>query len=448
MTSPIVKARSTIAFVAALLVATLLAVWIERQSAVGEREAAKHRPGRVAVVQSSPDLPSLPAPRALTDREREWAVIAWRYFERNTDAQTGLVNSVQDYPAATMWDTASYLLALIAAQKIDVIDTAQFNARMDQALRSLARMPLYRDVLPNKSYDTSSLAMADYSGKPAPNGIGWSALDIGRLLVALDIVALQYPEHAEAVTRVVSRYDLPRVRSHGSLVGTSLAADGSARELQEGRLGYEQYAAAGYALYGIDMRDALDYRPHLSWVDVYGIHVPVDDRDPKEFGARNFVVSEPYVLDGLEFGWDSVTQELAWRVYRAQQERFRKTGVPTAVTEDHLDRAPYFAYNAVYSDGRAWNTITENGESLPELRTLSVKAAFGWHALYQSEYSTRLIDAVAGLNDPERGWYAGKYEAGGAPNRSLNANTNAVVLESLAYMAQGRLLGLRKGGGN
>jgi hypothetical protein len=135
-------------------------------------------------------------------------------------------------------------------------------------------------------------------------------------------------------------------------------------------------------------------------------------------------------------------------MYRAQEERFRKTGIPTAVTEDHLDRPPYFAYNAVYSDGKTWNTVTEKGESLPALRTLSVKAAFGWHALYQSEYTARLIDAVADLHDEDKGWYAGRYEADGSANRALTANTNAVVLESLAYIAQGRLLGLQKGDRN
>ena len=74
---------------------------------------------------------------------------------------------------------------------------------------------------------------------------------------------------------------------------------------------------------------------------------------------------------------------------------------------------------------------------------LSAKAAFGWHALLRTPYTTQLVEAVAGLNDPAGGWYAGRYEAGGKPNQSLNANTNAVVLESLAYMARGPLLRYR-----
>lgn len=442
MSSSLVKARSTIAFVAALLVATYAAVRIEEESAAGAGAATAHK-ALLAAIEASPDLPVQPKRRDLSAEERRWAAVAWRYFERNTDNETGLVHSVQDYPAATMWDTGSYLLALLAARRLDTIGEGEFDARMDKALASLARMPLYADALPNKSYSTSTLAMVDYAGNPVRSGIGWSALDVARLLIALNAVALQYPDHTEGAVQVIQRFDLSRAAANGALVGAVVTADGAMRELQEGRLGYEQYAAASYALTGFDARDALDYRPHLSWVAVQGVRVPVDNRDPKQYGARNFVVSEPYMLAGLEFGWDAATRELAWRVYRAQEERFRKTGVPTAVTEDHLDRAPYFAYNSVYSDGQAWNTVTEKGQSIPELRTLSVKAAFGWYALYQSEYAAKLVGSLEGLYDPDKGWYAGRYEADGSPNRVLTANTNAVVLESLAYIAHGRLLGLQ-----
>jgi hypothetical protein len=117
--------------------------------------------------------------------------------------------------------------------------------------------------------------------------------------------------------------------------------------------------------------------------------------------------------------------------------------VLTAVTEDHVDRAPYFVYNTVWSDGHPWATVTDKGADAAALRTLSVKAAFGWHALLRTGYTTRLVERVAGLNDPARGWYAGLYEKGGQANAALAANTNAVVLESLAYLQRGRLLQYR-----
>lgn len=435
------KARSTLVFIAALLTATFLATWIERESASGTTSAQARHAG-LAAIAPSPDRPALARPRALSEAEREWARTAWRYFEDNTDADTGLAQPVAGYPAATLWDSASYLLALSAARRLGIVDAAEFDRRMTLALHSLARLPLVDGALPNKFYSVATLGMVDNAGKPLSAGAGWSALDIARMLLALDVVAWQYPGHAQEARSVVARWDLSRIAHGGELYGAAAGPDGVLKSFQEGRLGYEQYAASGYALFGIDAREALDYRPQLGFVDVYGVKLPIDRRDPKQYGARNFVVSEPYLLSGLEFGLDSASEELAWRVYSAQQRRFEKTGVPTAVSEDHLDRAPYFAYNAVYSDGKAWNTITEAGEEVPALRTLSVKAAFGWYALYRSGYAAKLIDAVAGLRDAEHGWYAGRYEADGAPNRVLTANTNAVVLESLAYVAGGRLLGI------
>ena len=77
-----------------------------------------------------------------------------------------------------------------------------------------------------------------------------------------------------------------------------------------------------------------------------------------------------------------------------------------------------------------------------------MKAAFGWHALYRSAYTTRLLTAAAPLHDKDKGFYAGLYEEGGAPNKAITANTNAVVLESLAFIAGGKLLNLQEGGAN
>lgn len=448
MTENLVKARSTIVFIVALLTATLLAVWIERESARHPEEERSESGAAMPALNASSDLPALPRPQPLTPAQRDMARLAWKYFENNTDAATGLANSVQDYPAATMWDTASYLLALVSARRLELLPQAEFDRRMERALRSLARMPLYENVLPNKSYDVRTLAMVDYAGKEALKGIGWSAIDIGRLMVPLNIVAWRYPQHTALARQVIGRWNTSRLAQNGMLYGAAPGADGTAQLLQEGRLGYEQYAAKTFSLLGLDVHVAQDYLRQIAFIDIHDIAVPYDRRDPKKFGAGNFVVSEPYVLDGLEFGWDSQSRELAWRVYRAQEQRFHKTGKLTAATEDNLDRPPYFLYNTVYSGGKPWNPVTEKGDSMPELRTVSVKAAFGWHALYRSDYTARLMEAVAPLHDKEKGFYAGLYEADGAPNKAITANTNAVVLESLAFIAGGRLLSLGEGGGN
>ena len=151
-------------------------------------------------------------------------------------------------------------------------------------------------------------------------------------------------------------------------------------------------------------------------------------------------MSEPYILDGLEFGWDGYSHEFAYRVYKAQRERFQRTSHLTAVSEDNIDQAPYFVYNTVFTNGKAWNTITDKGEDASKFKSLSTKAVFGWHALYNDEYTDQLREAIRNANDPARGWYAGIYEANGQTNKAITANTNAIILESLCYRKYGQLV--------
>jgi Protein of unknown function (DUF3131) len=427
------KARGYIVFVASLLAAFALVIQIERMS--GQSLIAKE-----PVVTFSDNRPVPPRARPLTEAERAQAQIAWKYFENNTRPETGLVDSVEKYTATTMWDTASYLLATISAHEIGIVPREEFDRRIERALQALATMPLFEESLPNKSYSTLTLAMVDYRNQPSPRGIGWSAIDVARLLVPMNILVWRYPEHAVAARRVVARWKTDRLGQAGVLQGAMIAEDGRTALKQEGRLGYEQYAAKTFILMGLDANEAVHYPSHLAYLEIDGIEVPYDDRDPKRFEAHNYVLSEPYVLDGLEFGWDTISREFAWRVYSAQLERHRRTGILTAVTEDHIDEAPYFVYNTVYSDGKEWNTITDTGADASAHRTLSVKAAFGWHALYQSEYSEALLKEVSSLHDPQRGWYGGRYEASGETNEALSANTNAVVLESLAFIQNGSLI--------
>jgi hypothetical protein len=258
------------------------------------------------------------------------------------------------------------------------------------------------------------------------------------------VLVRQYPAHAGAARKVIGAWNTAHLTRAGELLGARVDANSATELVQEGRLGYEQYAAKSFSLMGLDASVSSDYQRQIAHVNVYGVEIAHDRRIPSLFGAQNYVISEPYVLDGLEFGWDSSSRELAWRVYSAQQRRFERTGVLTAVTEDHIDQKPYFVYNTVFSNGRVWNTTTDTGDDASAFRTLSVKAAFGWYALFDTAYSRKLVDGVAALNDPQRGWYAGLYEATGKPNMSVNANTNAVVLESLAFIAKGPFIRYRE----
>lgn len=121
-------------------------------------------------------------------------------------------------------------------------------------------------------------------------------------------------------------------------------------------------------------------------MNIDGVNVPTDTRTPERFTAYNYLVSEPYILDGIEYGWDQLSQEFSDRVYGAQEAHYNKTEKLTAVSEDNIDQAPHFVYNTVFTDGKKWSAITEDGTDASEFKTLSTKAAFGWHMLYKTAY--------------------------------------------------------------
>ncbi|MCL1049294.1 DUF3131 domain-containing protein [Shewanella abyssi] len=432
--SSFVKARHHIVFLAGLFTALAVAFSIET------REYNQ-------VMGNLSFAPAEPIPfrktRVLTDQEFQWAKTAWQYFENNYQDNTGLVNSVDGYPSTTMWDTASYLMALISAHRLNVISFDEFNLKIEKALVTLSRLPLVKDQLPNKAYNTQTLQMVDYTNKPVKdeNGIGWSAIDIGRILVPMNILVWQYPKFNKQVNSVLQHWQVGVMTKDGYLFGSRPAKSGTGLELvQEGRIGYEEYAAKALSLMGRDVFNALKYADYLKLITIDGIEVPTDSRDPAKYHAHNYVVSESYILDSIEFGADSVSKIFAFRVYKAQEQRYKRSGIITAVSEDHIDQAPYFVYNTVFSDGKEWNTITDTGADASEFKTLSTKAAFGWYALYDTAYADVLIAGVDELYSDSKGWYSGVYETTGKANKATTANTNGIVLESLAYIQNGALL--------
>jgi len=428
----LIRARSHIVFLIGLTTAFGVVITLDRLE-------LETKPTNYLEVEKTKDT-VLPSPTPLTDEEIQWAKIAWTYFQNNTQTATGLVNSVDGYPSTTLWDTSSYLLATIAAERLGIITTKEFDQRITQALESLASITLFNNQLPNKAYDTRSLAMVDYNNQPSDKGIGWSAIDIGRVLSPLNILIWNYPTHTAEVKRVIAAWDFEALLKDGALQGAALDEDKTIQKVQEGRLGYEEYAAKSLSLLGFDVSRAMFYGDHLKYINIYDIEVPTDSRIPERYHAHNYVVSEPYILDGLEYGWDNTSSEFAFRVYRAQEERHKRTGLLTAVSEDNIDQAPYFVYNTVFTSGKPWNTITEKGEDASAFRSLSTKAAIGWHMLYRTSYTEKLAQAVASLNDPKKGWYSGLYELTGKPNMAITANTNGIILQSLAYRVFGPMV--------
>jgi len=434
-----------------LLVASV-AVTVTRDTppASAAEPATSTPPAEAAQPASASQHPGRNGP--LTERERKMAEAAWQYFVHATQEKTGLANAVGIYPSTTLWDTASYLSALVSAYELGIIDKREFDQRTLRVIGAIRDFDLFRGELPNKVYNTQTGAKVDYANKPGE--IGYSALDVGRILVWFYILKQRYPYLANSVDQTVLRWNFCHaVDAQGRLYGSAVDKDGKTQYHQEGRLGYEEYAAKGFGLWGFDTRRASQAMPY-AFIDINGVQVPYDSRDPRVYHTQNYVLTESYLLDGIELNWDLPDDdysdpqlhtdgwraEFAQRIYLVQERRFEQTGMLTARTEHQVDGDPYFVYDTIFSDGYAWNTLSPRDEFAPDRAAVAVKGALAMWTLWATPYTDKLFEAVADLYTPDGGFYEGLYENGKGFIPLQTANNNGILLAALLYKVQGPIL--------
>ena len=379
-------------------------------------------------------------PLCSTDMEK--ARIAWKYFENNFQPETGLVNAANMYPSTTMWDTGSSLGATIAAKEFGIITQKEFDDRVMLMMETLNEIKLFNGEAPNKVYNTASGEMVDYGNNVTTDGIGVSTLDLARLASWLNILSCIHPKHANVARNILLRWKYCNLIKDGQMFG--MAFDPVTKKtdiLQEGRLGYEQYAGKIFQMFGFDQSISATYKNKFSTtIDINGVPIAYDMRDPRKLGAYNYVVTESYVMDIFENGLDAENDVLTNNIFEVQKRRWQETGQATAVSEDNINRAPYFIYNTIFAAGTAWNAITDTGKDMADLKTISTKAALSLYFLYpEREYSSILLDAVSSAYDPEMGWYSGVFEKGYGYNDIATANTNGVILTALLFKKYGSL---------
>lgn len=370
-----------------------------------------------------------------TKEELKMVQTAWNYIKNNTN-KSGLVNSADRYTSGATWDWAGAVFGMFTAYKFGIIDEKEFDDRFSNFLNALQKMPLYNNEVPNKTYNVKALKMSDYRNRITPDGIGWSVLDLGRLLSSLRVVQRCMPKYEEDVTKSILRWRFCNLFDEkGTMYGAMLNKKGERYIVQEGLTGYEEYAAKSFDLWGFNADKAKSYAD-TEFVDIYGIKIPVDKR--KNF--HNYVVSESYWLQGLEFNFmDKETKEYSRRIHDIQQKRYEDTGIITAISEDNIDRRPYFLYNTIFVNGEKFKTITDKGEDYNHYKSLSTKAGLGMHYLYDTPYSAKVFNALKYAYNEKRGWYSGKYESQAGFNKAITLNTNGIILETMLYSKMGPL---------
>ena len=382
-----------------------------------------------AVALASGD--AQPVSRApLTEAERaqytEMARLSWQYLDRYYQPATGLVNATPDWANTTVWDIGGQIIAYRAAKELGLIPAAEYHKRTARLLQTLERAELFRGAAFNKLYSTTD-------GSIGRSRLGWSATDLGRLFLALKILAVHEPQYAAQAEAIVRRNDFRQIVKDGYLHGQLIGSSGKPWTFQEGRIGYEQYVANGFSQWGIDVRNAADVRKNGTPVTVMGVSLLQDRR------KLDRLLSEPFILQGLEVGLAGDMRALATNVLRAQEARFTQTGQVTIASEDALSVKPhYFYYYCVYCNRKPFVVdISSPGKELDSPRWVSTKGAFGWHAIMPSPYTQKAIEYVAPAKDATRGYASGVFEGTKESTATWDINTASVLMEVAYFQLRG-----------
>lgn len=369
--------------------------------------------------------------RAVTAEEKriyeDAAKLAWEFMESNYEPATGFVSATADWANTTVWDIGGQLMAFHAAKELGFIDQTDFDRRTSKTLETLGRVPLFRNIAYNKTYSTKTVGAGE-------GGLhGYSATDLGRLLVGLKVISVREPHLAELAESVVRRMKFDDIVKGGYLYGQIIGNSGRPWSFQEGRIGYEQYTAHGFNQWGFRVDKALRLQQNAQRVTVMGVPILADRR------YQDRLVSEPFILLGLELGMPTDVADLARNMLRLQEERYRTTGQVTIATEDAINEAPhYFFYYCVYCNRKPFVIdLSSPGKEMDSPRWVSTKGAFGWHAIMPNDYTRRALDFVAPARDSKKGWASGIYERTGASTKTYDINTAAVILESAAFVLRG-----------
>jgi hypothetical protein len=385
----------------------------------------------IAELAAMPAPPAPPkAPDTLTTAEvrfyTQMAEHSLAYLETYYQPATGLVSATPEWHNTTMWDVGGQLLAYLAAKDIGLITAEEFDKRTSKTMATLEKLPLTRGAAYGKVYWTKT-------GAPGDGRSGWSATDLGRFFLALKILAIHEPKYAAQAERIVKRNNFKRLVKNGYMWGELTGSNGKPWAYQEGRIGYEQYMAHGFSRWGHDVAPALSVKSNAKPVDVMGVKLVADKR------YQDRLLSEPFILYGVELGLTGEMRDLAESVLKVQEARFTKTGKMTMVSEDAVPIAPdYFYYYCVYCDAKPF--IIQGAGSDKHLdgpRWVSTKAAFGWDALLPSAYTKQATEYVSVALDPKKGWSSGAYEDKRQATGAYDVNTAAVLLEIAAYRLRG-----------
>ncbi|TPK94817.1 MULTISPECIES: DUF3131 domain-containing protein [unclassified Mesorhizobium] len=381
---------------------------------------------------TKPDPYRLEEEALRADAELAWTYFDWgaRHYHGMAPATSWIESGKQTgYPFVTMWDIGSHILAAVSAQRLRIIDQAEFEKTIDRILAFLGQgdFSFAGAKLPNTERRLSS---------KGGERDGFDSADTGRLLVALKVLD-SYTEGAFPVFKLVRHWSFGPVLEDGEMHVVSDSGKISSGQYNS----YAGYAGRGYSLWG----EAIS--------PVFGTADPSNDMDAAlaamvEIQRRGRIATEPHVTEEVELGASPHGRLMADILYAAQMKRFQETGILTCVSESAMAGPPYFTYQGyqLTDDGGTFpvdtlKTSAPNKASKlsDSLRLVNSKGAYLWLAARPGDYAQKLVTYVRERARMKAiGFSAGVSERTGKRIEVTDINTNGIILESVAYILGGR----------
>jgi len=358
----------------------------------------------------------------------KWARDAWSYYDPGTgvDPNTGILRASYRWAFLTDWDLGGYIIAIIKAELMGILPRdGEWGAddRIEKVLRFLETRPISPYGIPYHIYTSTD---GQPSGKAVTN-----VSDSGRLLIALAMLKKYRPDLAERIDAIVRRNNYELLANRTDAWRTTAGF-------------YKYYVAQGFKLFGLDKSwpvqtalkefDNIVNGPH---VDVYGVSLP-----------KTEVTSEPLLHMVFELDVDDKYLDYVKRVYEAQERRYRNTGKYTAWSEGNtgLQDVTYVYQWIVTPGGETWKITPKYVTPI-----IFTKAAFGFHALYNTDYTKRLVDYLVSKNEerknalpyllflPRKGFIEGVDENGRIV-ADLVDKTQVIIIEAAYYALKKKVL--------
>ncbi len=360
------------------------------------------------------------------------ARLAWKFFEAFTDKTTGLCPATANVHTGgdaltwvTMWDVGSQINALVAANRLGLIDAEALAGSARQILDQIVGGRAQGRLLPNGVIrtDRNRSGTRDFDG-----------CDAGRLLAALDNLR-RHSGLGDEIAARVNAWDLDQILIDGAIHSVK---DGTLVSTYASHCAH--YAARAFSRWGL--KAGSPYR-------TFDGRTPADGEMALLEAVSQIgpLGAEPLLLEALELGMSPESAYLAEVLHVAQIEEFAETGELVAVSEMPIRRAPWFIYLGLQlgREPREWGIDVVDG--VEEYRTkafleqnmaLSSKAAYLWSAYRPGAYADALVRYVRDRARLPIGFASNVSPSGGGVATSFtDLNTNAIILQAIARKLDG-----------